>query len=90
MAIAFLRFSIHKRFHGTATPGTREAQAASSVFATQERSAAGCRHAVDSSQAIGTERIRGVGVTNCSLTPRFGESVSRKDRSRNRFSGYTP
>jgi len=62
MPIAFLRFSIHKRFHGTATPGTREAQAASSVFATQERGAASCRDPIDSSQTTGTEGLRGVGV----------------------------
>jgi hypothetical protein len=76
MPIAFLRFSIHRRFHGTAAPGTSEAQATSSVFAAQERSAASCCDPIGPSQTTGTEAIRSVGVIDI-LTPRFSEDASR-------------
>jgi hypothetical protein len=69
MPIAFLRFSIHRDFHGTATAGTNQTQATSSVFATQERSAAICCDPIGPSQTTGTEGIRSVGVIDIINTP---------------------
>ena len=61
MPIAFLPFSVDRRFHGTAAPGTREAKATRGLCATQKVIAACCRSAAG--EATATERVRSIGVT---------------------------
>jgi hypothetical protein len=49
--------------HGTAAPGTREAQATSSIFATQKCYATSCRSAASVGEATAIERVGNLGVT---------------------------
>jgi hypothetical protein len=71
-----LRFSDFEsiEIHGTAAPGTNQAQATRGLFATQKGIAASCRSPAGSGEATATERTGSIGVT-FSLTPRFSEVV---------------
>lgn len=89
MLIAFLLFSIDRRFHGTTAPGTSEAQATRGLFATKKGIAASCGSAAGAGEATATERVRSTGVSiliNISFR-RSGISVDNLGTALGRFSG---
>ena len=86
MPIAFLPFSIDRRLHGTAAPGTREAQTTRGLFATQKGITACYRSAAGAGEATAAERVRSIGVSI--LMDASPMRCIKAAHFRNRFSGF--